>query len=838
MHAFERGFLWTRSGVSARRAVTLAALLMLAVVLTGCASGRAFRRGDSAGRNGNWDQAVEEYRRAVQEEPNRTDFKIALERAMLSASLQHLDAARVFEARGQLDEALREYRRASEYDPPNRQIAGKVQEVERRLRDLAEAARPSSSMAQMRETARRSGPPPLLNLETAISGIRFTNTSLRDILNFIGMSTGINVAYDSTYQDRPYTVQLDNVTLQDALTQILTANQLFYKVQNPTTILVVPDNAAKRAQYEEQMVRTFFLSHADATELAQIINTVIRVGGGQVQPMVVANKAANSLVIRATTNTAAIIERIIDANDNPRAEIVVDVQILEVSRNRTKEFGLDLGSYSINAAFSPESDARTGGGGGNNAAGGGNASGETVTSRPFNANTITRGISTADFYLAVPSAVVRFLESDSQTKLIAKPQLRGAEGQKLMLNLGEDIPVPSTTFTPVAQGGANFNPLTSFSYRSVGINVELTPRVTYEDDVVLDLLVESSTLGQGINIAGQNLPSFGSRKVTTRLRLRDGESTLLAGLLREDQRRALKGFPGILRIPIIKQLFSSNDDTINQTDIIMLLTPRIVRTHELTQQDVSPIYIGTQQNLGLGGAPPLIAPQAPATTPEPLAVPAIPGTPGIVTPPPGSARAVVPPGSSVIPGTTILPPQAAPTPAPIPAQPEQPQPSGAPAPLPAAVPPNAGAPPAGLGAGVGGQITVSPPGSEFRVGGGPYTVPISVTDASRLSSVSLTLTYNPAVLRVRGIQEGSFMRAGGAQPAFTQQVDSASGRIDIAIIRPGDVTGVAGTGLLGAVLFDAVAPGPASLAVTGTAAAPGGTALNLAFASVPAVTVR
>ena len=174
------------------------------------------------------------------------------------------------------------------------------------------------------------------------------------------------------------------------------------------------------------------------------------------------------------------------------------------------------------------------------------------------------------------------------------------------MNLGEDIPVPSTTFTPVAAGGANSQPLTSFNYRSVGVNVKLTSKVSYEGDIRMELFVESSTLGAGVVIAGQELPSFGSRKVTTVLRLREGESSLLAGLLREDQRKLLTGFPWLLRVPVIKQLFSSNDTSVSQSDIVMLLTPRIVRTHELTPQDVGPLRIGTQANLGLSGPPPLL----------------------------------------------------------------------------------------------------------------------------------------------------------------------------------------------------------------------------------------
>ena len=767
------------------RWLRLGLFVLFAALLTGCATGRAFNRGNRAAQAGDWDTAVSFYRQAVQREPNRADYTIALERAMLSASRVHLDQAQVFEARGQLEEALREYRRASEFDPPNRQVAAKALEIERRMRDEAEAAQPRTTIAQLRaQAARQNSQPVLIAANEPVPGLRFQNSSLRDALNVIGMATGINITYESTYQDRPISIQLDNVTLEQALQQLLTSNQLFYKVINPQTILVIPDNAGNRARYEEQVIRTFFISHADATELAQIVNSVIRVPAMAVQPQVQANKTANTIVVRATTAVADIIEKIIEANDNPRAEVVIDVQILEVNKTRTKRYGLDLGNYQISSVFSPEAAPTVTSG--------------AVSTSPFNANTITRGISTADFYLAVPSAVIRFLESDNETKLIAKPQLRGAEGQKITMNLGDEIPVPATVFTPIAQGGANTNPLTSFNYRTVGVVVEMTPRVTPEGDIILDLSVENSTRGQDVNVAGQNLPSFGTRKVTTVLRLRDGESNLLAGLLRETDRRALRGVPGLLRLPILSRLVADNDTQIDQTDIVMLLTPRIVRTKELTMQDVSPIFIGTQQNLGLGGPPPLITP----VEPEPAPAAAVPPAPAA-----GPGVPVVPPGSSQIPGTTTLP--------------------VAPA-----------APPAVNTATGGAQIVVTPPGTDFRVGGGPYTVAVSATNAARLSSVSLTITFNPAAVRVRTVQEGSFMRAGGINASFTQQVDAAAGRVDIAITRSGDTTGVAGTGLLAAVLFDAVGGGAAALNVTGTASAPGGTPLPVQIAPVPAISVR
>ena len=841
----------------------LALVIVIASLAAGCAASRSFGRGESAARVGDWDTAVEFYRRAVQEAPSRADYRIAFERAMINASNLHLDQARVFEARGQFEEGLREYRRASEYDPANRLVASKVIEMERRIRDLAEASRPQPSIQQMRDVARQQAPPLLNPASRDPIDVVFNNASVRDILNSIGMAAGINITYERDFQDRPYTVNLRGVTFEEALTQILGANTLFYKVINGRTIMVIPDNAQKRAAYEEQVIRTFFISHADATELVQTLNQVIRIPAIAVQPVLAANKTANTITVRGTANVVSIIEKMIEANDNPRAELIIDVQILEVNRGRARQFGLDLTDYSFSLGFSPERSGITGG---TAADGDTPATGAGVTSTPFNVNTITRGISTADFYLSVPSAVVRFLETDSETRLIAKPQLRGAEGQKITLNLGDEVPVPSTVFTPVAQGGASFNPLTSFNYRTIGVIVEMTPRVTFENEIILDLLVESSTLGDPQTVGGQSLPSFGARRVNTRLRLRDGESNLLAGLLREDQRRILRGVPGLLRLPILRSLFASNDTDLSQTDIVMLLTPRIVRTHELTQTDVSPIYIGTQQALGLGGPPPLIAAQpdtAPPPAPAPVAVgapaptPAGPvgaGTPAPVTAPAAGTSAPSlpagtttvpqpPPGSSPIPGTTttpVPPPQGTTG---TPAQPVPPVPTPNEPPPSAVTPPGtapqaAGTPATNVGAAGGGQVILSPPGTDFRVGGGPYTVPVSITGASMISGATLTITFNPSALRVRAIQEGSFMRSGGVNATFTQQVDAASGRIDIAIVRAGDATGVSGTGLLAAILFDAVGGGPANLTVTGAGTGPRGTPVSLVFAPVPMVTVR
>jgi general secretion pathway protein D len=795
-----------------RRALNVIVCVVLAALFAaGCATGRAFTRGEAAGRAGDWEAAVGFYRQALEADPDRPDYKIALERAMLAASAMYSERGRQFEEAGQLDEALRAYRKAQEFEPSNRQLSAKAAQIERTLRDRIEASTPRPDIDRLREQAARRTVEPILsptNPEPLV--VNFVNTSLRDILTFIGNYTGINVTFDRDFQDRSITLKLEGVSLEQALQQIMIANQLFYRVLNERTIIVAADSTQKRQQYEEQVIRTFFISHADASELNQLLMGLVRVAGMPIQPQIQFNKTTNTITARATTPVMQIIERVIQANDKPRAEVMVEVSILEVSRERAKAYGLDLGSYSASLAFSPESAP-------------------SDSAKPFNLNTISQGVSTADFYLAVPSAVVHFLESDSQTKVLAKPNLRGSEGQKLSLNLGEEVPVPTTTFTPIAGGGSNVNPLTSFGYRPIGVIVDMTPRVTYDGDIILELTLENSARGQGSTIAGQNLPSFSSRKVQTKLRLRDGESNLLAGLLREDERRSLRGFPGVLRLPIIRQLFSANDNTITQTDIVMLLTPRIIRTHELTASDLSPIYIGTQSNMALTGPPMTIggpepdAPPPPGNTSPPTVVPALPAGSG--------PKPVIPPGSTSVPGLTTAP-TATPTASPTTATPVELPPVAAPPP----VPPAQAAPAAATPIGAPARITLSPP-SEMRVGSGPYTVPISVAGASRLSTLTLSITYNPALVRIRGVQEGTFMRQGGVTPSFSQQIDDKSGRVDIVITRPGDQTGASTAGLLAAILVEPLTAGTGSLALSGSATVPGGNPAALQF--VPAgITIR
>jgi general secretion pathway protein D len=795
-----------------RRLTPVSALLLAIALLAGCAAGRAFQRGEERGRVGDWDSAVTYYRQAMQAEPGRPEYRIALERAMLNASRIHFDLARQLEAKDQLDPALQEYRRTVEFDPGNTQAIDKVIMLERVIRDRIEAGRPKPPIVQLRDAARQVSAAPLLNpASRAPLDYKFTAASLRDILTFISTATGINVIYDASFQDRQVTATLTG-SIEQVLNTLLSSNGFFYTVLDDRTIVVALDSAPNRLKYERQVALTIPLSYADATELTTMLTAITRTTTGvTIPPVIIPNKTNNTITIRATEPVVAVIRELVITNDKPRAEITLDVEILEVSRTRAKELGLNLSQKQIGGVFSPD-QAPPG------SVGAPSGSAGTTDGRPFNLNTITQGISTADFYLSVPQAIVKFLASDVNTRFLATTQLRGSEGAQLSLKVGADEPFLATSFSPIAGGGPNVNPVSSYNFRTVGINVQATPRlVTEEGDILIDLIMSNDTLGPTRLVGGQPAPSFPTRSVTTKLRLRDGESHLLAGLLQDDERRAMTGVPGILSVPILKYLFAQSDDIIAQTDIVMLLTPRIIRTHEYSARDLSPIYVGTNQNFGLTGPPPLIAaPQVEETPPGTTPTPAPPTAPPAQMMPPGGPVPSVP--QTGAPGQITAPPATAPLQPPALTAPQSQA-------APAVEPPS----PTATTLTPTAQVSITAPTGEVRVGAGPYMVPIYATNVSRAATVTLTVTYNPAILRMRTVQEGSFLRQSGVNVVFTPNSDAATGRIDLAFVRTGDTVGASGSGLLAAFQFDAVGPGTAQVTISGVMANPTGGTIPARF---------
>ena len=558
--------------------------LVVAVVVApalACATSSAFRAGEKAERLQDYDRAVLEYSRAVQQRPGEVQYARSLARARLRASVEHANMARRLAGRGLYKEALDEYRLALDFDPRSSTLADEMRELETRRERASHARSIEQAKARARETLL-----PGLDLgpegEQPL-GLVFRGASLREAYLALGRAVGVNVVFDPDFQDQPVSLDLRDVSFEKALSALGGAGRTFHRVTEAGIVTVVPDTPAKRREYEQQVIKTLFLSNADVKETIDLLRIVL--GARRVAPL----PGANAITINDTPDKIAAAERIVAIVDKRRAEVVVEVQILEVDRSALKEYGIYLtsgldaqGIEGIAAGVFPDPDADF-----------------TVDDNPYSSSNLV--------VTALPGAVVRLLQSDGSTRLLANPQLRISEGQKAEARFGDQVPVPVTIFASIATGGLAQQPITSFEYKDVGVNIDITPRVHHDGEVTLELKLDISAVGP----AGfQGLPTFNSRLVTSTIRLRDGETNLLAGLILDSERYGLTGIPGVADIPFIGRLFARNREEATQTDIVMTLTPHVLRRPEITEEDLRSFLVG-------GEASPFVFEATPPAAPRP-----------------------------------------------------------------------------------------------------------------------------------------------------------------------------------------------------------------------------
>ncbi len=591
-----------------RRPFAVAAALLLAA----CASSNAFRAGERAERRQDWDRAILQYSKAVQLDPDNLHYRKSLERARLRASEDHTTSARRLAGRGLYKEALDEYRLALDLNPHSSTLPAELQDVEERQR----AGLKRTSIDEIKDKAREHALPGLALGPEAQQplGLSFRNSSLKEAYQALGKSAGVNFVFDSTLQDQTITIDLEDVPFEQALTALSTVGHTFHRVLDSKVLTVVPDTPQKRREYEQQVVKTFFLSNADLKETIDLLRIVL--GARRVAPL----PGSNALTINDTPDKVAAAERIVDILDKKRAEVVVEVEILEVNRTRLRDYGIEItsrvaGSEGIAGAAFPDPFRVT-----------------TLDENPYKKSNIVIS--------SLPGVIYRLLRSDSSTRLLANPQLRSSEGQTAQARFGDQVPVPVTTFAPIAQGGVSQQAITSFEYKNVGVNIDITPRVHHDGEVSLTLKLDVSSVGP----AGfQGIPTFNSRQVTSVIRLRDGETNILAGLISDNERTSLSGIPGLASVPVLGRLFAHNKSDVTETDIVMTLTPHVVRRPELTEQDLRSFQLGGETSPLLFEIPstPVFTPPGPAAKPspeppkiEPIRPPPSPSP----TPPPGSER--------------------------------------------------------------------------------------------------------------------------------------------------------------------------------------------------------
>ena len=563
----------------------LAFLACLVTGAAGCATSAAMRAGQMAEGVHDYDRAVVEYTKVVRERPNDHTAIAALEQAKLRASQDHAQRGRRFASIGRLEEALVELQIAGELNPSNADVQEEIDRTRAQLR--AKIAVNEDGKTRLETLIERSmaAPLPGVDLPDGIAmpdTLVFRDASSRDIFTAIGKFANLSVTFDPTFREQSISVDLRGASLQDALNAVAMTTRNFWRVTGQRTLTIVPDTPAKRREYEEEIVRTFYLSNADLKETIDILRIVV--DARRIAPMT----ATNAITVKDTPDRIAAAAKIINATDKARPEVVIDVELLEVDRTRLKEYGLQIAS--------PASPG---------------INGQIDVNRPGMTLEALQNLTQSGVFLTnLPGLYYRLLKTDTATRILANPQLRTSEGIAAQARFGERVPVPVTTFAPLAAGGVQTQPITSFNYENIGVNIDITPRTHHDDDVSLAVRVEVSSIsGKGFG----DLPTFGNRSINTVIRLKDGETNMLAGLIRDDERNTVNGIPGLSDIPVVGKIFAHNQKQTQETDIILTLTPRIVRVLDLRAEDLLPFRVGRD------GSAPLIDIPLPAPLPKPPA---------------------------------------------------------------------------------------------------------------------------------------------------------------------------------------------------------------------------
>jgi general secretion pathway protein D len=596
----------------------LAGALVACLLVGACASAGALSAARVAEQNQDYDLAVAEYVKAARERPDDRSIRLALDRAKLRASQDHVVKARRQLSTGHPEEAMIEFQIAAELNPANGDIQNEMRALRTQLRtQVAIANREGQTTLESLIKDSLSAPLPGQDVPTDVTlpdTLIFREASARDIFTAIGKFSNLSVVFDPTFRDQPVSIDLRQATIDQALTSLASSTRTFWRVTAPRTVAVVPDTAAKRREYEEEVVRTFFLSNADLKETVDVLRIVV--DARRLAP----TAANNAITIKDTPERVAAAARIITAIDKARPEVVIDVELLEVDRTRMRDYGLQVASPG-----SPGIDGSA-----------------TIIPNPITLRDLSNLNANGVILTNLPGLFYRLLKTDSNTRILANPQLRTSEGIAAQARFGERVPVPVTTFSPIAAGGVQQQPITSFNYENIGVNIDITPRTHHDDDVSLAVKVELSSIsGEGFG----GLPTFGNRSITTVIRLRDGETNMLAGLIRDDERKVLSGVPGLVDIPVVGRLFAYNHMQTQETDIILTLTPHIVRVLDLTAEDVRAFKVGRDAGVTALDAPipPAAQPRPPAAAEPDAAAPT--GAPVLrpIPPTPGTASPVKPP---------------------------------------------------------------------------------------------------------------------------------------------------------------------------------------------------
>jgi general secretion pathway protein D len=740
-----------------KRLIRPAAIAMLVVAVTlPAAADKAksfYNQGKDAEARQNYEQAYDYYKQAYELKPKDILYRASYERTRFLAGASHVHRGQLLRDAGRLDEAMAEFRKATEIDSAS-SIAQQELRRTQKMIDAAGAAPPPQSAAPPRTGLQKrlddaQGPVEL----GAISNVPITLKLTEDtkvIYDTVGKLAGINVLFDPDYTSRRIRIELNGVTLEEALQIIALESKTFWRPVTPNTIFVASDTPAKRKDIEQSVIKTFYLANlSQPTELQDVVNALRQILEiSRIQPL----NSQGALVVRGTPDQIALAEKLVGDLDKAKSEVIVEVAVMQISRDKIRTLGVSPPT-SVTVALQNNVNTTTATG-----SSGGTANVTTGTPNQINLNRLGN-LNATDFTITIPPATATALFSDSSVKLIQNPQIRAVDGQKASLKIGDKVPVATGSFQP-GIGGVGINPLvnTQFQYLDVGVNIDITPRVHAGREVTLKVMLDISSVTSRVNIGGIDQPVIGQRKIEHEIRLKEGEVNLLGGLLENQDIKSLSGIPGLAQVPILKYLFSQTSTEHKENEIVFVLIPHIVRGQDLSDLNQKALQVGTASAIELRRV------NRPATQAA---------TPGQAIP------------SAVQPTAPANP---------SPANPQR------------TSPPQAAAP--------GGANFIFDPPAISQQAGATFAVNVLLTGAQNVYSVPLQVSYNPKILQVVNVSNGGFLSQDGQAVALVHRDDDQSGALQITATRPPGSGGVSGQGAVVTLTFLAKASGQSELTIS------------------------
>jgi len=762
------------------------------------------KRGQQAELRQDYDAALNAYHQALLKKPGDVRYRSHYERMKFLASVTHVDRGRVLRQSGDIAGALAEFRRAVEIDSGNQTAQQELEQLDQERPPPSTPAAPAPPSPQAAEEAQTlkdigsvSGPVVLKPVSTDPITLHMVE-DVKVIYQAIGKAAGLNVLFDPDYTSKRIPVDLTNVTLSDALRIVGTIAGTFYKPVTSNTIFVAQNTRQKRTDLDEQAVQTFYLTNAaqqnDGNEIVTGIRNLL---DPSVKVYLVASQ--NAIVMRATPDQLLLAQKLLNDLDRAKPEVVVDVAILEVNRDKIRNLGITLPqSISLTPQASPNSTTTSGG----SSSGGGT----TTTPSNFTLNSLAH-LNATNFAVGITGGTLNALLTDTDTRILQNPRIRATDGQHASLKIGQKIPIATGSYNAgVSTGVASIGVQTQFTYIDVGVNIDMTPTVHFDHEITLKMKIEVSSQNGQVTISGVTEPIIGQRIIEQTIQLKEGEPSILAGIITKQDNKNVSGTPGLGELPFFKFFFSSQSKEVQENEIVFLLIPHIVRESVLTRMNTRAIDTGTGQSFELRH---VSAAGVPSGADLGNPIPASQVKPTITGPATTAANAAAAMVNQLKQQAQPIAPPTAASPAATQAQPQiQPQPQT----------PN-GIPPVSL--------SVVPADSSQTVGS-TFQVAVMLGNGHDIASVPIQLQFNPAVLQLVNVDAGDFLSRDGQAVAIAHR-DEGNGLVTISTSRPPNAAGVNGQGSVATLTFKATAAGDSSLALVKVGA------LNSAQATLPAV---